>query len=99
MKPRVTMAAATRGISNEDIARRQLFSLLRFRLHPLAVFLDEVHETIHRLAFGNVEFDGRFANVEIDLPRRSADITEIRVRHFPGAVDDAAHNRNFYALE
>ena len=46
--------------------------------------LDEVHQPIHGLGFGDVEFDGRLADVEIDLAGRAAHVAEIRVGHFAG---------------
>src|SRR5450432_2215566 len=73
------------------------FRLLRF--NPLVVFLDEVHETLHGLGFGDVELDRRLADVEIDLVWRTSHVTKIRVRHFAGAVHDAAHDGNLHALE
>ena len=72
---------------------------LCLRLHPLVVFLDEVHEPFHRVGFGDVELDRRLADVKIDLVRRAADVAEIRVRHFARPVHDAAHDGNLHALE
>jgi hypothetical protein len=46
-----------------------------------------------------LNFDGVLADVEIDLVGRAADVAEIRVGHFAGAVDDAAHDGDFHALE
>ena len=63
------------------------------------MFLDEVHEAFHSFDFGDVEFDGRLANVEVDLAGRAAHVAEIRVRHFARAVHDAAHNGDLHALE
>jgi len=31
--------------------------LLIFRLHPFAVFADQIHEAIHGFGFGDVEFE------------------------------------------
>ena len=50
-------------------------------------------------AFGNVEFHRRLADVEVDLAGRAADVAEIGVGHFAGAVDDAAHDGDLHALE
>ena len=33
----------------------------QLRLHPLAVFFDEVHEAVHGFGLGDVEFDGLLA--------------------------------------
>ena len=65
------------------------------RLHPLVVFLDEVNEAFHRFGFGDVKFDWRLADVEIDLVRRAAHVAEVRIRHFAGAIHDAAHDAYF----
>ena len=42
---------------------------------------------------------GGFADVEIDFAGRAADVAKIRVGHFAGAVDDAAHDGDFHAFE
>ena len=39
------------------------------------------------------------ADVKVDLARRAAHVAEIRVRHFAGAVHDAAHDGDLHALE
>ena len=49
--------------------------------------------------FRNVETHRLLAHVEIYLARRTADVAEIRVRHLAGAIDDAAHDRNFDAFQ
>ena len=69
------------------------------RVEPLAVFLDEVDEALDGFAFGDVEFHGGLADVEVDLAGRAADVAEIGVGHFAGAVDDAAHDGDLDALE
>ena len=63
------------------------------------MFSNEVHELIYCLGFGDVEPDRCFADVKIDLAGCSAHVTEIRVGHLTGAVDDAAHDGDFHAFE
>ena len=63
------------------------------------MFLDEVHEAFHGVGFGDVELDGRLTDVEIYFIRRAADVAEIGIRHFAGAVHDAAHDGDLHALE
>jgi hypothetical protein len=48
---------------------------------------------------GDIEFHCRFADVEIHLARRAANIRKIGVGHFAGAVYDAAHDRNLDAFQ
>ena len=43
---------------------------------------------------GQSFFNALFSHVQIDFPRPAAHVTEIRVRHFAGPVDDATHNGN-----
>ena len=40
-----------------------------------------------------------FPDVQVDFVRPSTHITEIGVGHFTGAIDEAAHNRNFDTLQ
>ena len=63
------------------------------------MFLDQIDEAVHRFGFGNIEFDRLFANVKIDLAGRTADITEIRIRHFAGSIHDATHDRDLHAFQ
>ena len=46
-------------------------------------------------ASGMLNLTAVFADVEVDLAGRAADVAEIGVGHFAGAVDDAAHDGNF----
>ena len=50
-------------------------------------------------ASGILYFTACFADVEIDLAGRAADVTEIGVGHFTGAVHDATHDGDLHALE
>ena len=50
-------------------------------------------------ASGMLNFTACLADVEIDLARRAADVAEIGVGHFAGAVHDAAHDGDLHALE
>lgn len=59
---------------------------------PFAVLADEVDEALDGFCFGDVKGDGVFADVEVDFPGCSADVAEVCVCHFAGAVDDAAHD-------
>src|SRR5271169_4952569 len=69
------------------------------RVEPFAVVFDEVDEAGDGFGFGDVEFDGGFADVEVDLAGRAADVAEVGIGHFAGAVDDATHDGDLDALE
>ena len=69
------------------------------RVHPFAMFPDEIGEAADGFRFRNIEFHGGLADVEVDLVRGTADVAEIGVRHFAGTVDDATHDGNSNALE
>src|SRR5438093_13572895 len=60
---------------------------------------NKIDQTIDGFGFRDVEFDGRFANVEVDLAGGAAHITEIRVGHFAGTIYDAAHNGDLHSFE
>ena len=62
------------------------------RIHPFSVLLDQVDQPLHRFSFRDVELHRCLADVEVDLVRRTADITEIGIGHFAGPIDDAAHD-------
>lgn len=66
---------------------------------PLAVLADEVDKALNGFGFGDVEFHGGFADVEVDLAGCTADVAEIGICHFAGAIDDAAHDSDTNALE
>src|ERR1041384_7970064 len=66
--------------------------LLIFRLNPFAVFANQIYQPVHGFGFGDVEFDWRFADVEVDLVRRSAHVSEVRVGHFARTVHNATHD-------
>lgn len=68
-------------------------------IDPLPVLAYEVDETLDGFGFGDVEFHGGFADVEVDLSGSAADVAEIGVGHFTGTVDDAAHDSDAHALE
>ena len=63
------------------------------------MFADQVLEKIDRLGFGNIELHWGTTDIEIDLPWSSTDVAEIGIGHFAGAIDDAPHDGDFYALE
>ena len=63
------------------------------------MFADQIFETLDGFRFGDVEFHRRFADVEIHLARRAADVAEIGVGHFARAVHDAAHDGDLHAFE
>lgn len=66
---------------------------------PFVVFFDEIDEFIDGLGGGDVEFDGCFADVEVDFAGGAADVSEICVCHFAGSVDDASHDGDADAFE
>jgi hypothetical protein len=81
-------------------ARRGRFGLvLGFGIGPLAVFADEVNEAVNGLFLWDVEFDGGLADVEVDFARRTTHVAKVGIGHFSRAVDDAAHDGDFDALE
>ena len=51
------------------------------------------------MPFGDAFFDHFLAHVQVDVAGRAADIAEVGIGHFAGAVDDAAHDRDLDALE
>src|SRR6478609_9632678 len=87
------------SICRETALHRRRRRLRGRWLHPLAVLLDEVLQPLDGFVLRDVELHGLLADVEIDLPRGAADVAEIGVRHFAGAVHDAAHDRDLHAFE
>src|SRR5439155_18495837 len=81
---------ATFFIGNPSSNTRQRGNLLRvsFRLGPFPVLFNQVHQSLHRFRLGNVEVNCFLSNVEIDLSRCSADVTEIGVRHLARPIHD-----------
>ncbi len=73
--------------------------LLFLGFDPFAVVADEVDEAIDGFDFGDVELHRGLADVEIDFVGGAADVAEIGVGHFAGAVDDAAHDGDFDAFQ
>src|SRR5687768_15467496 len=73
--------------------------LLQLGLNPLAMLANQIDEPLYGFTFGNVEFDRRLSNVEVDLARRSSDVAEIRVRHFAGSIHDATHDGDLHPFE
>src|ERR1041385_5104130 len=43
----------------------------RLRIDPLAVFADQIDETFDGFRFGDVEFDRRLADIQVDLAGRA----------------------------
>src|SRR6185295_11044751 len=68
-------------------------------LEPLPMLFDQGDQTLVGFGSGDVVLDARLAHVEVDLAGRAADVTEVRIGHFPGAVHDAAHDGELDALE
>ena len=58
----------------------------RCRLDPFAVFADQILQPIHRFGSGILNFTAVFADVEIHLARRTADVAKIGVRHLARPV-------------
>ena len=69
------------------------------RLDPLAVLFDQGDEAGVGLGLGEVVLHTGLADVEVDFARGAADVAEIGVGHFAGAVYDAAHDGELHALE
>ena len=63
------------------------------------MFLDQGNQTGVGLGLGEVVLDAVLADVEVDFSGSAADVAEVGVGHFPGAVYDAAHNGELHALE
>jgi len=68
-------------------------------VNPLPVLANEINETFDGFDFGDVELDRPFADIKIDLAGRAADIAEIGIGHFAGAVHDATHDRDLHAFQ
>ena len=68
-------------------------------INPLVVFLDEIHKSINRFRFGDVELHRGFSDIEIHLARRSPNIAEVSIGHLTRAVDDASHDSDANSLE
>src|SRR5205823_3220691 len=68
-------------------------------LCPFAVLSDEIDQPLNCLPLRDVKLDRGLADVEVDLAWRAADVAEIGIGHFAGAVDDAAHDGDFHAFE
>ena len=71
----------------------------RSGIDPAVVFFDEFEEFVHGRFCRYVAFDNLLAAVEGDFPRAASDITVIGIGHLARAVDNAAHDPDFYALE
>ena len=63
------------------------------------VLFDQVNQPFHGIRLGDVEFDGGFADVQIDFIWRAAHIPKIRVRHFAGTIHNASHNSDLDPFE
>ena len=72
--------------------------LLGNRVDPPTMFSNEVNQSIDSFGFGNIEFHGLLADVEIYLAGSAANITEVCICHFAGAIYDATHDRNLYSF-
>ena len=59
----------------------------------------EIHESLHRIPFGNIELHGLLPNIEVYLTGGSTDITEVGVGHFTRAIDDAPHDGDTHPFE
>ena len=68
-------------------------------LDPLAVLADEILQPVHGFGLGDVELHGLLAHVEVHFSRCSADVAEVGVRHFAGAIYDATHDGDLHAFE
>ena len=56
---------------------------------------DQLDQPLFGLLLRDFSLDASLADIEIDLSRSGADITEVGIGHLPRAVDNAAHNGNF----
>ena len=63
------------------------------------MFANQILQSFNRFGLGNVELHRRLADVKIHFPGRAADVTEIRIGHFAGAVHDASHDRDLHSLQ
>ena len=68
-------------------------------LDPFSVGFDQINEGLNGFCCGNAFLDAFLSDVEVDLVRGPAYVSEIGVRHFSRAVDDAAHDCDLNALE
>ena len=63
------------------------------------MFADEVYEAVYGFGLGDVEFYGCLTDIEVHFAGGAADIAEVGIRHFAGAVHDAAPDGDFHAFE
>ena len=63
------------------------------------MFSDEIDEAFYRLDLGDVEAHRLTPDVEVDLARRAADISEISIGHLARTVHDASHNGYLHAFK
>ena len=69
------------------------------RFHPLAMFANQIHQSIDRFGFGTVELDRLLAHIKIDFAGRSAHVAKIRICHLTGSIHNATHDRNLDSLQ
>ena len=72
---------------------------LHCRLDPVAVVPDELNERIDRFRFGYIALHYVPFLVKGNDPRPCADISVIRIGHFPWAIDDATHDADFHPFQ
>ena len=72
---------------------------LLWRVDPFVVFLDELDEFLYGFSLRNVKLHWRFVDVEIDFIRRTTDVAEVGVCHFPRTIHNTSHDGDTYALE
>mmetsp|Transcript_18965 Transcript_18965/g.48520 ORF Transcript_18965/g.48520 Transcript_18965/m.48520 type:complete len:498 (+) Transcript_18965:325-1818(+) len=87
-------AAHARLSRRRSRSNRLLRRLLLLLVLPLAILLDQLDKGVARLLVRDGTLHDRFADIEVDLARRAADVAEVGVGHLAGAVDDAAHDRD-----
>lgn len=69
------------------------------RVDPFAVTADQVNQAVDGILFGDVEGNWRFADIEVNFVRGAADVAEVGIGHFAGAIDDAAHDGDAHSFE
>ena len=63
------------------------------------MFFNKIDEVLYRFFLGDVDTHRGMPDVKVDFSGGAAYITEVGIAHLARAVDDAAHDGNFDALQ
>ena len=62
------------------------------------MFPDEIHQSVHRFRFRNVELQRLLAHIQVYLAGSAAHVAKVGVGHFARAIHDATHYRDLHPL-